>query len=128
MVLGKVVSALVEKRRHVPYFESKLTSILRNSLGGNSRTTAVIAARMDDSHGNETLQSLRFGERCAAITNSVAAAATNATDAIRAVDKALKLCESQIASLEKRNMTHLPMYAQVKEKFHTLKLKRGEIE
>ena len=128
MVLGKVVSALVERKRHVPYFESKLTSILRNSLGGNSRTTAIVAARMDDAHANETLQSLRFGERCAAITNTVAAAATNATDAIKCIDKALKLCETQIASLEKRNMKHLPMYSQVKEKYSTLKLKRGEIE
>lgn len=56
MVLGKCVSALVEKKSHVPYFESKLTAILRNSLGGNSRTTAIVACRMDDDHANETLQ------------------------------------------------------------------------
>ena len=128
MVLGKVVSALVEKKKHVPYFESKLTTILRNSFGGNSRTTAMVTARMDDEHASETLQSLRFGERCAAITNSVAAAATSATDAIKCIDDALTLCESQIASLEKRGMKHLPMYLQVKEKYATLKLKRAEIE
>ena len=106
----------------------QLTSILRNSLGGNSRTTALIAVRMDDEHANETLQSLRFGERCASITNTVAAAATNATDAKNAIDRALKLCESQVISLEKRNMQHLPCYAAVKEKYATLKLKRGELE
>lgn len=128
MVLGKVVSALVEKKKHVPYFESKLTTILRNSFGGNSRTTAMVTARMDDEHASETLQSLRFGERCAAITNSVAAAATSATDAIKCIDDALTLCETQIASLEKRGMKHLPMYLQVKEKYATLKLKRAEIE
>jgi hypothetical protein len=128
MTLGKCVSALVEKKSHVPYFESKLTSILRNSLGGNSRTTAIVACRMDDDNANETLQSLRFGERIAAITNTVAAAATNATDAVKAIDRALQLCETQLASLEKRNMTHLPMYNQVKEKFSNLQLRRGEIE
>ena len=82
---------------------------------------------MDDDHANETLQSLRFGERCAAITNTVAAAATNATDAVRAIDKSLKLCETQMASLEKRNMTHLSMYSQVKEKYASLTLRRSEI-
>jgi len=73
------------------------------------------------------MQSLRFGERCAAITNTVAAAATNATDAIRAIDRSLELCVTQLASLEKRNMTKLPMYNQVKEKYNNLQLKRGEI-
>ncbi|GMH69850.1 hypothetical protein TL16_g05258 [Triparma laevis f. inornata] len=128
MVLGKCVSALVDKKSHVPYFESKLTSILRNSLGGNSRTTAVIAARMNDEHANETLQSLRFGERCASITNSVAVAATNATEAVEAIDRALKMCERQIESLEKRGMKHLECYKQVKEKYATLKIKRSELE
>ena len=69
----------------------------------------------------------RFGERCAAITNTVAAAATNATDAKVAIDRALKLCENQVVSLEKRNMQHLQCYFAVKEKYATLKLKRGEL-
>ena len=80
------------------------------------------------SNAVNTLVDLRFGERCAAITNTVAAAATNATDAKNAIDRALKLCESQVLSLEKRNMKHLPCYAAVKEKYATLKLKRGELE
>lgn len=57
----------------------------------------------------------------------MAAAATNATDAIRAIDRSLELCVTQLASLEKRNMTKLPMYNQVKEKYNNLQLKRGEI-
>lgn len=40
-------------------------------VGGNSRTTAIINCRSDDTHGDETLQSMRFGERCAMISNAM---------------------------------------------------------
>ena len=39
LVLGKVIAALVESDHHVPYLESKLTTMLRKAFGGNSRTT-----------------------------------------------------------------------------------------
>ena len=41
--LGKVITALTDKKAsHVPYRESKLTRILSESLGGNSRTCLII--------------------------------------------------------------------------------------
>merc|ERR1719409_1175276 len=67
--LGKCISALVESRQHVPYFESKLTLLLRSAFGGNSRTTAIVTASADEAHGDNTFQALQFGERCSAITN-----------------------------------------------------------
>ena len=45
-VLGKCITALTEGRRHVPYLESKLTTLLRPALGGNSRTTVVVTGSM----------------------------------------------------------------------------------
>jgi hypothetical protein len=56
LVLGKVISALVECKSHVPYLESKLTTLLRGAFGGNSRTLAIVNCRSDDVHGDETLQ------------------------------------------------------------------------
>jgi len=41
LVLGKVISALVESKSHVPYFETKLTTLLKSALGGASRTTVT---------------------------------------------------------------------------------------
>jgi hypothetical protein len=35
LVLGKVIASLVESRSHVPYFESKLTTMLKSAFGGN---------------------------------------------------------------------------------------------
>jgi kinesin family protein 5 len=41
--LGNVINALTEgKNKHVPYRNSKLTRILKESLGGNSTTTMII--------------------------------------------------------------------------------------
>ena len=65
--LGNVINSLVDlsegKSRHVPYRDSKLTFILRDSLGGNSRT--VIIANISPSSVNmgETLSTLEFARR-----------------------------------------------------------------
>ena len=63
MVLGQCINALVEQKRHVPYYESKLTMLLKRAIGGNSRTTAVVTCRVDDDHAEETLQVRGVGER-----------------------------------------------------------------
>merc|ERR1719191_734060 len=67
MVLGLCIAARVEDRNHVPYYESRLTLLLRSALGGNSRTAVVICCHHEDDHGDETLQALSFGERCALV-------------------------------------------------------------
>lgn len=65
--LGNVINSLVEqtegKVRHIPYRDSKLTFILRDSLGGNSKT--VIIANVSPSLINvgETLSTLDFAKR-----------------------------------------------------------------
>merc|ERR550537_1766945 len=99
MVLGKCISALVEQRSHVPYFESKLTQLLRGAFGGSSRSVVMVTGSMADEHGDQTLQSLRFGERCSMITNSARTAASSLTGAIAAIDESLQICRKSIASL-----------------------------
>ena len=41
LALGNVINALVERKAHVPYRDSKLTRLLQDSLGGNSRTLMI---------------------------------------------------------------------------------------
>merc|ERR1719482_2445697 len=105
LVLGKCITALSEGRRHVPYQEAKLTKLLRGAFGGSSRTTCVVAASPDDAHAENTVQALRFGERCATITNS---ARVSASQALRVVDDALATCESSMRNLEEKGRTNLP--------------------
>lgn len=49
--------------KHIPYRDSKLTRLLQESLGGNSRTTVIINCSPSSYNEAETLSSLRFGAR-----------------------------------------------------------------
>ena len=71
--LGQVINALVEKSagrfRHVNYRDSKLTFLLRDSLGGNSKTMLVAAISPADQNFGETLSTLKFAQRAKMIKN-----------------------------------------------------------
>ncbi|KAG0291941.1 hypothetical protein BGZ96_004686 [Linnemannia gamsii] len=68
--LGMVINALTDgKSTHVPYRDSKLTRILQESLGGNSRTTLIINCSPSSYNDAETVGTLRFGTRAKSIKN-----------------------------------------------------------
>ncbi|GLB34936.1 putative TRAFAC class myosin-kinesin ATPase superfamily, kinesin family protein [Lyophyllum shimeji] len=69
--LGMVINALTDgKAKHIPYRDSKLTRILQESLGGNSRTTLIINCSPCTYNEAETLSTLRFGIRAKSIKNT----------------------------------------------------------
>jgi len=68
--LGNVINALTDtKSSHVPYRDSKLTRILQESIGGNSRTSLIINCSPSNSNLQETISTLRFGTRAKKIKN-----------------------------------------------------------
>lgn len=68
--LGMVINALTDgKSSHIPYRDSKLTRILQESLGGNSRTTLIINCSPSSYNESETISTLRFGMRAKSIKN-----------------------------------------------------------
>lgn len=70
--LGQVIMALTDdKVSHVPYRDSKLTRILQDSLGGNSKTVLIVACSPHSYNANETISTLRFGTRAKTIENKV---------------------------------------------------------
>lgn len=69
-VLGNVISALVDgKSKHVPYRDSKLTRLLQDSLGGNSKTLMVACISPGENNYGETLSTLRYAKRAKDIKN-----------------------------------------------------------
>ena len=73
LALGNVISALGDPRKrghtHVPYRESKLTRMLQDSLGGNSRTTMVACVSTSEDNIEETLNTLKYAHRARNIKN-----------------------------------------------------------
>ncbi|KAH9330715.1 hypothetical protein KI387_002823, partial [Taxus chinensis] len=73
--LGLVIMNLVDiangKQRHVPYRDSKLTFLLQDSLGGNSKTTVIANISPSSCSAVETLSTLKFSQRAKFIQNTV---------------------------------------------------------
>ena len=68
--LEQVVIALTQsKRDHIPYRQSKLTYLLKDSLGGNSHTFMIACIWPHINHGWESLSTLRFAARMKNIEN-----------------------------------------------------------
>ncbi|XP_073963886.1 kinesin-like protein 64D isoform X2 [Choristoneura fumiferana] len=69
-VLGNVISALVDgKSTHIPYRNSKLTRLLQDSLGGNSKTVMIATIGPADTNYVETISTLRYANRAKNIEN-----------------------------------------------------------
>ena len=70
-VLGNVISALADAKpgKHVPYRDSKLTRLLQDSLGGNTKTLMVAAISPADYNWEETSSTLRYANRAKNIQN-----------------------------------------------------------
>ncbi|XP_037579069.1 kinesin-like protein KIFC1 [Dermacentor silvarum] len=61
--LGNVILALSNRADHVPYRNSKLTHLLMDSLGGNSKTLMLLNVSPREENINETINSLRFATK-----------------------------------------------------------------
>ena len=82
----------------MPYRDSKLTRLLQESLGGNSRTTLVINCSPSSYNDSETLSTLRFGMRAKKIENK---AKVNQELSASELRKQLDIARRQINSFQK---------------------------
>ena len=71
--LEMVIVALHERstkgRQHIPYRNSMLTSVLRDSLGGNCKTAMIATINAEASHTDESISTCRFAQRVALVQN-----------------------------------------------------------
>lgn len=80
--LGKVISALAQGKRkdHIAYRDSKITRLLQDSLGGNTKTTLIAAINSMGDYAAETISTLKFADRAKQIMVKVEANAVSAAD------------------------------------------------
>jgi kinesin family protein 5 len=96
--LGMVINSLTDgKSTHIPYRDSKLTRILQESLGGNSRTTLIINCSPSSYNDVETLSTLRFGMRAKTIKNKAKVNAELSPAELKAL---LKKAQGQVTTFE----------------------------
>ncbi|OXB57531.1 hypothetical protein ASZ78_009126 [Callipepla squamata] len=72
LALGNVISALGDPRRkgsHIPYRDSKITRILKDSLGGNAQTVMIACVSPSSSDFDESLNTLNYASRAQNIQN-----------------------------------------------------------
>jgi Kinesin motor domain/Starch binding domain/PLAT/LH2 domain len=109
--LGDVFMALVENSGHIPYRNSKLTYLLQESLGGDSKTLMFVNTSCDDGDVGETLSSLQFAQRVARVERGAASkrvtcgggSGTLRSSGTSSTSLAEK--DSQVASLQSRVAT-----------------------
>jgi kinesin family protein C2/C3 len=109
--LGNVMEALDRKASHVPYRDSKLTYLLQNSLGGNSRTMMVVTVCPHNNSYDETTYALKFATRVRRINlgsaqknvraKNLEETVKNLISEMQMLSKAKERSESQLLSLKR---------------------------
>ena len=67
--LGRVIRAIINNVKHIPYRDSILTRILKDSIGGNSKTTIIATISQLESNLGETINTLEFAQDAKKIKN-----------------------------------------------------------
>ena len=95
--LGLVIKALTDGKGHIPFRDSKLTLLLKDALGGNSKTTLICTASKQLKHLEESIQTLQFAERAKRIKNKAAANVLRSPEEMAKMIEKLKV---EVASLK----------------------------
>jgi len=111
LAFGNIVSALAEKKKFIPYRDSKLTRLLEDSVGGNCKTSLLVCASPSIESSDETVSTLEFASRASRIeTTATVNEATVCVDekslmadlAGDGLDTALKEKHSEMMALESK--------------------------
>lgn len=104
--LGNVISALVAGgKKHIPYRDSKLTRLLQDSLGGNTKTLMIAAVSPAKSNFEETVGTLKYASRAKMIQNKPTVNEDPKDAMLKQLADELKLLQQQ---LQKGGMPVMP--------------------
>lgn len=70
-IVGNCINALADGQRHIPYRDSKLTRLLKDSLGGNCQSVMIAAISPASTSFEDTFNTLRYANRAKTIKTTV---------------------------------------------------------
>uniref|UniRef100_A0A8B9FKF5 Kinesin family member 7 n=1 Tax=Amazona collaria TaxID=241587 RepID=A0A8B9FKF5_9PSIT len=103
LALGNVISALGDPRRkssHIPYRDSKITRILKDSLGGNAQTVMIACVSPSSSDFDESLNTLNYASRAQNIQNKAVVNCRKETEHVEELHRQIKSLQK---ALEQRH-------------------------
>ncbi|XP_033922034.1 LOW QUALITY PROTEIN: kinesin-like protein KIF7, partial [Melopsittacus undulatus] len=103
LALGNVISALGDPRRkssHIPYRDSKITRILKDSLGGNAQTVMIACVSPSSSDFDESLNTLNYANRAQNIQNKAVVNCRKETEHVEELHRQIKSLQK---ALEQRH-------------------------
>ena len=113
-MLGKVINSLTKNSSHIPYRDSKLTRLLKESLGGNNKTSLIVACSAHHSNYEETISSLRFAQSAKHIQNKVKMNIKTSNDHLKVMiiqlKNELRSAKDEIMRLQITNSQQRPPY------------------
>ncbi|KAJ6740355.1 KINESIN-LIKE PROTEIN KIN-4B [Salix purpurea] len=103
LALGNVISALGDEKKrkegmHVPYRDSKLTRLLQDSLGGNSKTVMIACISPADINAEETLNTLKYANRARNIQNKPVANRDLISSEMQQMRQQLKYLQAELCA------------------------------
>uniref|UniRef100_A0A667YSH0 Kinesin family member 7 n=1 Tax=Myripristis murdjan TaxID=586833 RepID=A0A667YSH0_9TELE len=93
LALGNVIGALGDPKRkgtHIPYRDSKITRILKDSLGGNSKTLMIACISPSSSDFDESLNTLNYATRARNIQNRATVNCKGEPDRVEGLEQQIK--------------------------------------
>ncbi|KAM1262159.1 hypothetical protein ACFX13_028023 [Malus domestica] len=103
LALGNVISALGDEKKrkegvHVPYRDSKLTRLLQDSLGGNSKTVMIACISPADINAEESLNTLKYANRARNIQNKPIVNRDVISNEMQKMQEQLKLLQAELCA------------------------------
>src|ERR1700744_2466974 len=122
LALGSCINALCDprKRNHVPYRNSKLTRLLKFSLGGNCKTVMIVCVSPSSVHFDETQNTLRYANRAKNIQTKVTRNVYNVNrhvkDYLVKIEEQMKVINELKAQLKEAETLALSKFKKQNEK------------